>query len=190
MATSHPKYEKVGSAQVCDPKRPTTCVFAGSGRKRFEFMRLPGEKQEGLLDDATLWELLQPWGWTKVGSQLFSDSRGSVIQAMSSGSLRPQENCTVERKVIYTFRARWATEFSKGRVTLAGDALHLMPPFIGQGPQLRFPRRRRARLASPSHAFRLGPARHSIDQLSERAPQSHPQVDREWAGSSKVNARI
>lgn len=42
-------------------------------------------------------------------------------------------NCFLERKVIYTFKARWANEFFKGRVALAGDALHQMPPFIGQG---------------------------------------------------------
>ena len=44
-----------------------------------------------------------------------------------------QDNCDVERKVIYTFKARWANEFYRNRVILAGDALHLMPPFIGQG---------------------------------------------------------
>jgi 2-polyprenyl-6-methoxyphenol hydroxylase-like FAD-dependent oxidoreductase len=44
-----------------------------------------------------------------------------------------QDNCDLERKVIYTFNARWANESFKGRVALAGDAFHLMPPFIGQG---------------------------------------------------------
>lgn len=29
-----------------------------------------------------------------------------------------QENCYLERKVIYTFKARWANEFYKQRVLL------------------------------------------------------------------------
>ncbi|BEI84608.1 hypothetical protein CcaverHIS002_0500090 [Cutaneotrichosporon cavernicola] len=100
------QFKRLGASQICDPTRPTTLVFSGKGRKRLEFMRLPGETPEMLLDK--LWSLVAPWGFTP-------------------------ENCELERKVIYTFKARWANEFFKDRVTLAGDALHQMPPFIGQG---------------------------------------------------------
>lgn len=103
-----PRFKKIGASQICDPNRPTTVVFAGKGRKRIEFMRLPGETQADLLEDGKVWTLLADWGFTP-------------------------DNCMLERKVIYTFKARWSNEFFKGRVMLAGDALHQMPPFIGQG---------------------------------------------------------
>lgn len=41
-------------------------MFAGYGRKRFEFMRLEGESKEHLLDEETAWELLASWGFKKV----------------------------------------------------------------------------------------------------------------------------
>ncbi|MFF2078085.1 bifunctional 3-(3-hydroxy-phenyl)propionate/3-hydroxycinnamic acid hydroxylase [Kitasatospora sp. NPDC058162] len=39
----------------------------------------------------------------------------------------------VLRKAQYTFRARIADRWRRGRVFLLGDAAHLTPPFIGQG---------------------------------------------------------
>jgi len=42
-------------------------------------------------------------------------------------------SCTVTRAAEYTFAARVADRWRRGRVLLCGDAAHLTPPFIGQG---------------------------------------------------------
>ncbi len=94
------------NVQICDPARPTTVVSGGPGRRRWEFMRLEHETLEDL--DARAWELLQPW------------------------DVRP-DNATVERLAVYSFAARFAAQWRHGRVLLAGDAAHQMPPFAGQG---------------------------------------------------------
>ena len=94
--------------QLCDPQRPTTLVPGGPGRRRFEFMRLPHETVEDLDQEATAWKLLQPWG------------------------IRP-DTATLERHTVYTFQARWSDQWRRGRLLLAGDSAHLMPPFAGQG---------------------------------------------------------
>ncbi|MFJ4771112.1 bifunctional 3-(3-hydroxy-phenyl)propionate/3-hydroxycinnamic acid hydroxylase [Streptomyces uncialis] len=94
--------------QICDPARPTTVVSGGPGRRRWEFMRMPGETVEELNTEARAWELLAPWDLTP-------------------------DNCTLERHAVYTFQARWADIWRSGRLLLAGDAAHLMPPFAGQG---------------------------------------------------------
>jgi 2-polyprenyl-6-methoxyphenol hydroxylase-like FAD-dependent oxidoreductase len=94
--------------QLCDPARPTTLVPGGPGRRRFEFMRLPGETVDELNDEKRAWELLEPWGVTA-------------------------ETAKLERHVVYTFQARWSNEWRRGRLLIAGDSAHLMPPFAGQG---------------------------------------------------------
>jgi 3-(3-hydroxy-phenyl)propionate hydroxylase len=94
--------------QLCDPARPTTLVPGGPGRRRFEFMRLPAETVGELNAEQTAWRLLAPWG------------------------IGPAE-ASLERHTVYTFQARWCDAWRRGRLLLAGDSAHLMPPFAGQG---------------------------------------------------------
>jgi 3-(3-hydroxy-phenyl)propionate hydroxylase len=94
--------------QYCDPAQPATAVNSGPGRRRFEFMRRADMSVEELGRDSTAWRLMAPWGVTP-------------------------ETARLERHAVYTFRGRWAQSWRTGNVFIAGDAAHLMPPFLGQG---------------------------------------------------------
>ncbi|MFI5315778.1 MAG: bifunctional 3-(3-hydroxy-phenyl)propionate/3-hydroxycinnamic acid hydroxylase [Myxococcota bacterium] len=108
LVTHRPRAWSPANWQLCDPARPTTVISGGPGRRRFEFMRLPHETIESLSDPSTAWKLLEPWG---LG----------------------ESNASLERHSVYTFRARWAEIWRSGRVLLAGDAAHQLPPFAAQG---------------------------------------------------------
>ena len=92
----------------CDPARPAIRLPGPHGTLRYEFMLRPGENADALLEE------------TRV--------RGWIRQREAADAALP-----IVRKTVYTFHARMAETWRKGRVFLAGDAAHLTPPFAGQG---------------------------------------------------------
>jgi 3-(3-hydroxy-phenyl)propionate hydroxylase len=93
--------------QICDPDRPTTVVPGHAQYRRWEFQLQPGETREEMIEPARVWELLQPW-------------------------LTP-DDANLVRAVVYRFHATVASSMRVGRIFIAGDAAHQMPPFLGQG---------------------------------------------------------
>ena len=91
----------------CDPKRPWVSIPTTYGGRRYEFMLLPGETGQEMLQHHRLEGLL--------------------------GDIRPLAPEDIMCAAVYTFEARVASNWGKGRVWLAGDAAHLTPPFAGQG---------------------------------------------------------
>jgi 2-polyprenyl-6-methoxyphenol hydroxylase-like FAD-dependent oxidoreductase len=95
------------ASQRCDPRRPAVVVRNGAEHRRWEFMLLPGERSEDFQTDERVWELLAPY---------LSADEGALV-----------------RRAVYEFTGTLAETFRAGRVLLAGDAAHTMPPFMGEG---------------------------------------------------------
>ncbi|MEV4759374.1 FAD-dependent monooxygenase [Micromonospora sp. NPDC049559] len=93
-------------SMVLDPRRPAV-TFAGPGRRRWEWMLLPGAEPAAMTGAEVVRRLVAEW----VDPELVR----------------------VRRAAVFTFHARQAARWRSGRVLLAGDAAHAMPPFVGQG---------------------------------------------------------
>lgn len=93
--------------QICDPARPVTVMPMSPGRRRWEFMLLPGEDPAAMLEDETVRRLMRPFA---------AASEAEIV-----------------RKAVYRFHGLVARAWRRGRVFLAGDAAHQTPPFAGQG---------------------------------------------------------
>ena len=91
----------------CDPSRPGMTIRKRHGERRWEWMLMPGEERDYLLEDETIRALITPY--TNV------------------------DQVNVYRKKVYDFHALIADRWREGRVMLAGDAAHMTPPFAGQG---------------------------------------------------------
>jgi 3-(3-hydroxy-phenyl)propionate hydroxylase len=98
----------IDAIQYCDPARPTTFIPMPGKRHRWEFMLMPQDDPVAITNPDRIYQLLKPW------------------------DIDPAKS-TIERAVVYTFHSALSTQWRLGRLVLAGDAAHQMPPFLGQG---------------------------------------------------------
>lgn len=95
------------TTQYCWPSRPTTYVVGPRNLRRWELKLLPGETPADFDVPEVLRAAMRPY---------------VDVDAME-----------LWRHAAYRFSARIGAQWSKGRVFLAGDAVHTTPPFLGQG---------------------------------------------------------
>jgi 3-(3-hydroxy-phenyl)propionate hydroxylase len=92
----------------CNPAQPTVDCPTPLGHHRWEYPAREGTTDEELLREDAIWNVLGNQGITP-------------------------EHVRILRAVIYSHHVRVADRWRVGRVFLAGDAAHAMPPWIGQG---------------------------------------------------------
>jgi 3-(3-hydroxy-phenyl)propionate hydroxylase len=92
----------------CNPQRPTVDCPTPLGHHRWEYPARTDEDEQALLADDAIWKVLGDQGITR-------------------------EHVEILRATIYSHHVRVADRWRVGRVFLAGDAAHAMPPWIGQG---------------------------------------------------------
>ena len=95
--------------QVLDINRPQLAGrYEGRNYMRFEFALDEDDDREEFARDDNCWKLLEMWG------------------------LSPQDG-HIARGVVYRFESTQAPRWRHGRILVAGDAAHTMPPTMGQG---------------------------------------------------------
>lgn len=95
------------NVQYCSPERPSTLICCPGNHRRWEFMKLPTDSSDAVIQEDQLWKLMSPW-------------------------INPGE-AEIWRAASYRFHALVACKWQDGRVFLAGDSAHQTPPFLGQG---------------------------------------------------------
>lgn len=95
------------ATQYCQPSRPGTFIIGPGSLRRWEIKVLPSEDPQDFKDDAVLRRVLSH----------FVD-----VDALE-----------IARVAVYRFHALVVDNWRRGRILLAGDAAHQMPPFLGQG---------------------------------------------------------
>ncbi|MFD7004728.1 bifunctional 3-(3-hydroxy-phenyl)propionate/3-hydroxycinnamic acid hydroxylase [Rhodococcus jostii] len=93
--------------QVCDPAEPIAIVNIGPRFHRFSFRLESAANREEVVHPDKV--------WPRVATYL------------------TPEDAKLVRVANYTFRSCITTQWRHGRILLAGDAAHQMPPFLAQG---------------------------------------------------------
>lgn len=91
----------------CNTDRPCITLPGPGGIRRYEFRLNPGETKDQMETESVARKLMADFG--------------------------PDKDQPIKRILVYSFHARSANNWLKGRVLIAGDAAHLTPPFAGQG---------------------------------------------------------
>ncbi len=95
--------------QFCEPEQPGVTLAMGPRHRRWSFMIFPDESPAEAVKPSSVWRRLdRPEGAT------------------------PDEY-EIVRVASYKFQSLYAERWRIGRVFLAGDAAHQMPPFLAQG---------------------------------------------------------
>jgi 2-polyprenyl-6-methoxyphenol hydroxylase-like FAD-dependent oxidoreductase len=95
--------------QFCEPEQPGMTMQMGPEHRRWSFMIFAGESADEAVKPENVWRRLdRPEGATPDEFELI-------------------------RVVAYKFQSLMARSWRKGRIFLAGDAAHQMPPFLAQG---------------------------------------------------------
>jgi 3-(3-hydroxy-phenyl)propionate hydroxylase len=92
----------------CDPAQPTVDCPTPLGHHRWEYPAQSDATDQELVREEAIWKVLGKQGITP-------------------------EHVKILRAVIYSHHVRVADRWRVGRIFLAGDAAHAMPPWIGQG---------------------------------------------------------
>lgn len=93
-----------------DKERPVVDIALSAGNHRWEIPLKPGETEADFPTSAEVWPLLNALGVT-------------------------DEDVDIHQHAFYRHHTRMADRWREGRVFLAGDAAHLMPPWAGAGMQ-------------------------------------------------------
>jgi len=97
------------TALHADPKRPFVCIYLPYRQRRWEFMLMEHEDEAAMCEEGNIRRLIR-------------DHIGDAADTLEIVRIR-----------AYTHNSRVAEHFTRGRVSLIGDAAHISPPWAGQG---------------------------------------------------------